>query len=104
MHRPSKSNYGVFGSAVARLGGDEFAIVQTGIAKEADARVLADRLLGEMSRPFDVLGNIVQVGASIGIALAPTDGTTMDVILRKADAALYRSKSAGRGRLTFYRE
>lgn len=89
---------------VARLGGDEFAIVQTGIAKEADARVLAERLLGELSRPFDALGNVVQVGASIGIALAPTDGTTMDVILRKADAALYRSKSAGRGRLTFYRE
>lgn len=89
---------------VARLGGDEFAIVQTGIGKQTDAGVLAERLLGELTRPFDVLGHTVTVGASIGIALAPTDGTTMDVILRKADSALYRSKLTGRGCFSFYRD
>ena len=87
---------------VARLGGDEFAIVQTGIHEPEDASVLARRVLHEMSRPFDIIGNEVDIGASIGIAIAPLDGTTMDEVLRKADAALYRSKSAGRGRFTFF--
>jgi diguanylate cyclase (GGDEF)-like protein len=87
---------------VARLGGDEFAIVQTGIRDVDDARALAQRMLRELSQPFDVLGVEVRVGVSIGIAVAPGDGTTMDEVLRKSDTALYRSKSAGRGRLTFY--
>lgn len=85
---------------VARLGGDEFAIVQTGIHEARDASVLAQRVLQEMSSPFDILGNEVHVGASIGIAVAPLDGTTVDEVLRKADVALYRSKSGGRGRFT----
>jgi diguanylate cyclase (GGDEF)-like protein len=87
---------------VARLGADEFAIVQTGIRNELDAGVLARRLLREMSRPFEVLDNEIQSSASIGIAMAPADGTTMDDLLRKADAALYRSKSVGRGIFSFY--
>ena len=87
---------------VARLGGDEFAIVQTGIREANDAGVLARRLVKEMSRPFEILGNEVRVGVSIGISLAPLDGTSMDEVLRKADAALYRSKSKGRGCFTFY--
>jgi diguanylate cyclase (GGDEF)-like protein len=87
---------------VARLGGDEFAIVQTGIRDVDDARALAQRMLRELSRPFDVLGGEVRVGVSIGIAVVPGDGTTMDEVLRKSDTALYRSKSAGRGRFTFY--
>jgi diguanylate cyclase (GGDEF)-like protein len=87
---------------VARLGGDEFAIVQTGIRNARDAGVLAGRLLKEMSRSFDVLGHDVEVGASIGVAIAPGDGTTVDDILRNADTALYRSKSNGRGCFSFY--
>jgi diguanylate cyclase (GGDEF)-like protein len=89
---------------VARLGGDEFAIVQTGIRSAEDAGVLARRLLREMSRPFEVLGQTVEVGASIGVAVAPADGITMDEILRKADAALYLGKSNGRGCVTFYNQ
>jgi diguanylate cyclase (GGDEF)-like protein len=87
---------------VARLGGDEFAVVQTGIREQNDASVLASRLVREVARPFDILGNDIRVGASIGVALAPSDGTTMDEILRKADSALYRSKSKGRGCFTFF--
>jgi diguanylate cyclase (GGDEF)-like protein len=87
---------------VARLGGDEFAIVQTGIQEPEDSNVLARRVLDAMSSPFDVIGNEVHIGASIGIALAPLDGTTVDEVLRKADAALYRSKSGGRGRFTLF--
>ena len=58
---------------VARLGGDEFAIVQFG-AKPTDATELAVRIIEALSEPFDVLGNQVVIGASIGIAMAPTDG------------------------------
>lgn len=89
---------------VARIGGDEFAIVQTGIREQADAAVLARRIVNEIGRPYEVAGESVRIGASIGVALAPTDGITTDELLRKADAALYRSKSGGRGCFTFFRE
>ena len=87
---------------VARLGGDEFAIVQTGISESSHAAVLARRVLAQLSSPFEVAGHAVQVGVSIGIALSPTDGITIDEILIKADAALYRSKTKGRGCFSFH--
>jgi diguanylate cyclase (GGDEF)-like protein len=87
---------------VARLGGDEFAIIQTGIADVSDAAVLARRVLGSFFAPFDLSGKEVKVGISIGIAFAPKDAVTPDDILMKADSALYRSKSGGRGRFSFY--
>jgi diguanylate cyclase (GGDEF)-like protein len=87
---------------VARLGGDEFAIVQTGIREQADAAVLARRVMSKFAAPFVVAGSHVKVGVSIGIAFAPKDGTTTDDILVKADTALYRSKSGGRSRFSFF--
>lgn len=87
---------------VARLGGDEFAIVQTGIRTRADAAVLADRIIGQVSRPFDIASTQVRVGVSIGIAFAPLDGSTTDELLAKADSALYRSKEQGRCRYSFF--
>lgn len=89
---------------VARLGGDEFAIVQTGFAEALSASVLAERILLELSKPFDVFGHEVTVACSIGVALVPLDGISPREILRKADAALYRSKAAGGGRFTFYHD
>jgi diguanylate cyclase (GGDEF)-like protein len=87
---------------VARLGGDEFAIVQTGIQTMADAAVMATRVIGRISQGFVFGGTTSTVGVSIGIALAPSDGLTTDDILMKADTALYRSKTGGRGRFTFF--
>ncbi len=87
---------------VARLGGDEFAIVQTGIRTRNDAAVLADRIIGQISRPFDIASTQVRVGVSIGIAFAPIDGSTTDELLAKADSALYRSKAQGRSRFSFF--
>jgi diguanylate cyclase (GGDEF)-like protein len=87
---------------VARLGGDEFAIVQTGIRTRSDAAVLADRIIGQISRPFDIASAQVSVGVSIGIAFAPIDGSTTDELLAKADSALYRSKAQGRCRFSFF--
>ena len=87
---------------VARLGGDEFAIVQTGINQRADAAVLANRVLTLFKKPFDLSGTNVSVGISIGIALGPEDGATSDDLLVKADNALYRSKTDGRNRFSFF--
>ncbi len=86
---------------VARLGGDEFAIVQFG-AKPTEATELAVRVIEALSEAFDVLGNQVVIGASIGIAIAPTDGKEPDQLLRNSDMALYRAKSSGRGTYHFF--
>ncbi len=86
---------------VARLGGDEFAIVQHG-AKPHDATELAIRIIETLSQPFDVMGNQVVIGASIGIAIAPTDGNEPDQLLRNSDMALYRAKNSGRGTYHFF--
>ncbi len=81
---------------VARLGGDEFAVVQTsGAGREAISR-LATRLLDTVGTAYDIDGQKVMVGASIGIARAPENGTDADQLMRNADLALYRSKAEGR--------
>ena len=86
---------------VARLGGDEFAIIQDG-ARPTDATELAGRLIELMAEPFDLFGNQIVVGASIGIAMAPTDGKEPDQLLRNSDMALYRAKSSGRSTYHFF--
>lgn len=87
---------------VARLGGDEFAILQTGIRERDDAAVLARRILHQLSEPFRIQDQHVTIGVSIGIALAPLDAQNTDEVLAKADAALYRSKTTGRGCYSFF--
>ena len=91
------------GDLVARLGGDEFAIVQVDVDQEAQADVVAQRVLRAMTKPFDIMGQRVAIGASIGVALAPADGCTSDELLKNADIALYKAKSGGRGQVVFYR-
>jgi len=88
--------------AIARLGGDEFAIVQTGAGQPESATALANRLINEVSAPFDVHGHQVVIGASVGIAIAPNDGIDPDELLKKADLALYRAKEDGRGTFRFF--
>jgi diguanylate cyclase (GGDEF)-like protein len=87
---------------VARLGGDEFAIVQTGVIQPMAATALAIRLIEVLSAPYELNGHQVIIGASIGIALVPGDGTDRDQILKNADLALYRAKADGRGRYRFF--
>jgi diguanylate cyclase (GGDEF)-like protein/PAS domain S-box-containing protein len=87
---------------VARLGGDEFAIVQRAADQPADAMALASRVIGELGRPYEIEGNRVAIGASVGIAMAPQDGLDADLLLRNADLALYRAKLEGRGKYRFF--
>jgi diguanylate cyclase (GGDEF)-like protein len=81
---------------VARLGGDEFAVIQVGAQLPEGAGQLANRLIEEMAKPFDVEGQQLMIGVSIGIAIAPIDSLDPDSLLRKADLALYRAKAQGR--------
>ncbi len=83
---------------VARLGGDEFAIVQVAFKRPADATALATRLIEAVSAPYQLDDHQVVVGTSIGIAIAPGDGTTPDQLMKNADLALYRCK-ADRGNI-----
>ena len=87
---------------VARLGGDEFAVLQVGIERPEDAGRLAARLLSVLAAPFVFDGQTLPISASLGIAVAPADGTDYAVLLRNADAALYRAKADGRGRWHFF--
>ena len=87
---------------VARLGGDEFAIVQAVAEQPRDAAALADRVVRLLSEPFEIDGQRVAIGASVGVALYPSDARAADVLLRHADLALYRAKHDGRGVYRFF--
>jgi diguanylate cyclase (GGDEF)-like protein len=87
---------------VARLGGDEFAIVQMSVDQPVGATTLAARLIREISETYVVQGHQIVIGASVGIAVAPNDGTDPDRLLKNADLALYRAKEDGRGTYRFF--
>lgn len=89
---------------VARMGGDEFAIIQVAPRQPADVSRLAERLLREIARPIEIHGQQVCIGVSIGIAVAPADGTEPDLLLRNADLALYRAKNERRHCYRYYEE
>ncbi|HET7888451.1 MAG TPA: EAL domain-containing protein [Bradyrhizobium sp.] len=90
---------------LARLGGDEFAIIQAGGYDQRRNSVdLAARIAKLIAEPFQLPGNQVEIGTSIGIAIAPEHGDDREQLLKKADLALYRSKSAGRNCFTVYDE
>ncbi|MEZ5850986.1 MAG: EAL domain-containing protein [Hyphomicrobiaceae bacterium] len=90
------------GDIVGRLGGDEFAVIQVGARSQSDAAALGNRLLDRLSAPYVIQGHHVEIGATIGIALAPGDADSPDSLLKCGDMALYRAKADGRGRLHFY--
>jgi diguanylate cyclase (GGDEF)-like protein/PAS domain S-box-containing protein len=87
---------------VARLGGDEFAIVQTGIEDATSVTDLAERLHQTLRQSCELEGNRFSMDASIGIAMAPADGTEADQLLKNADLAMYGAKSDGRGTYRFF--
>ena len=78
---------------LVRPGGDEFAILMSG---GGDAETLGDRVVETLSRPYVVEGQVVHIGASVGIARFPDHGDSAEAIMRNADLALYDAKSAGR--------
>ncbi|MDV2982801.1 UNVERIFIED_CONTAM: EAL domain-containing protein [Methylobacteriaceae bacterium AG10] len=87
---------------VARLGGDEFAILQAGAEQPQAAEALARRLVDLVGRTYVVDGHMLNVGVSVGVAIAPADGRDADDLLKHADLALYRAKAEGRGTYRFF--
>ncbi|MCG6121146.1 MAG: EAL domain-containing protein [Microvirga sp.] len=88
---------------LARFGGDEFAIIAASAADEEGARDLAGRILHALGPPFFIQDATVNIGVSIGIALAPRDAQEREALMRLADTALYQAKAAGRNRAIQYR-
>ena len=87
---------------VGRLGGDEFKVVLPGISDRLALTQLADAIIGDVSKSYKIGDDNVSIGASIGIALSPEDGSTSEELVRNADLALYAAKAAGRGVHRFY--
>ena len=81
---------------VAHLGGDEFVIVATRLPGDAEAQALGRKLLDGFQLRFQVAGQDCRVGLTVGYALAPLDGVDALSLLKRADAAMYASKQAGR--------
>ena len=84
---------------VARLGGDEFVVLAAGLADEQTAQAVGQKLLAAFNAPFDAAGQVCEVGLTVGYAIAPLDGNTADDLLKRADAAMYAGKQAGRRRV-----
>lgn len=90
------------GDLVARLGGDEFAILLERVTDARDCAVVAERVLEAMARPVDIGGYEHTSSCSIGIALGGGPQDQPEYVLRSADIAMYRAKSAGRGRYELF--
>jgi diguanylate cyclase (GGDEF)-like protein len=89
---------------VARFGGDEFVVFQQNIKSNEDAAGLARRIVDRLSERYKVDNHLVEIGASVGIAMTSSAGVSADTLLKNADMALYRAKANGRGTFCFFRD
>lgn len=80
-----------------RLGGDEFGVVVRDITDSSHIQRLAERIIERLSEPYSVENQVLYVGASVGSAIGPRDGNSVEELLRNADLALYRAKDEGGG-------
>jgi diguanylate cyclase (GGDEF)-like protein/PAS domain S-box-containing protein len=90
------------GDTLARIGGDEFTLLLPKINSRDDARLTADKILKQLSRPFSLMGQEVFISASIGVALFPEHGDSIETLLKSADIAMYHVKWEGKNGALFY--
>jgi len=90
------------GDMLVRLGGDEFGLLQVGKSQPHAAEALGRKLIDIVGRAYLLQGNMVNLGVSIGVALAPADGDEAGLLIKNADLALFKAKSDGRGTLRFF--
>ncbi|MCL7939294.1 EAL domain-containing protein [Halomonas sp. ATCH28] len=88
---------------LARQGGDEFIVLINAVEEVDDVTRVARRLVESVSAPFEVGGQVFRVGCSLGISLYPDDGEEVEVLVRQADAAMYRAKQEGRNTYRLFR-
>lgn len=89
---------------VARIGGDEFVVVLSGIGESKDAAMVSRKILDELSRPFFIDNDEVDISGSIGISIYPQDGTDVGKLKARADLAMYHAKKNGRNTFHFFAE
>ncbi len=87
---------------VARMGGDEFIGICGRIATAGDASVVAQKIIAALAAPFTIQGNECTIGVSIGISLYPMDGDELEMLVNKADTAMYRVKESGSGGYAYF--
>ncbi len=85
-----------------RMGGDEFALLQFNSPTQDEVRAMANAIVAALSRPIQIGGITATIGASVGVAIAPENGTDIPDLFRSADQALYRAKNAGRNCVRFF--
>ena len=90
------------GDTVARLGGDEFAIIQLGVANPSSAARLSRRAIEQLANVYQIANSDVFISGSIGVAIAETNESSIQELVRQADIALYRAKGAGRNQFCFF--
>jgi diguanylate cyclase (GGDEF)-like protein/PAS domain S-box-containing protein len=87
---------------VARIAGDEFTVILNRIAERADVAHVAEKIIKALSEPFQLEGHVVQIGASIGIAIYPGDSQNEHELVKLADTAMYDAKNQGRNAYRFH--
>jgi len=87
---------------IARLGGDEFIVVTSGTVTPDEASNIAVRIVDALGAPYQLQGKTVHSGASVGVAMFPSDGDDGSTLMRHADTAMYAAKSQGRGNFQFF--
>jgi diguanylate cyclase (GGDEF)-like protein/PAS domain S-box-containing protein len=89
---------------VSRLGGDEFVVLLIDSKSEADAALVANKILASVSAPHCISGRELHVSTSIGISVYPADGDNVETLMKNADTAMYYAKENGRGNFQFFRK
>lgn len=87
---------------VARVGGDEFIFILNNPQGKDEILDVANRVVGSINEPIEILGDVFQIGMSVGIAMFPTDGQTAVELIKNADAAMYAAKGLGRNNIHFF--
>lgn len=88
----------------ARIGGDEFTVLLRHLSHPGDAALVAEKILKSISLPFRLQGEDITVGASLGVAVAPGDGESIEDLIRNADRAMYAAKERGGNRYCLFRD
>ncbi|WP_406541573.1 putative bifunctional diguanylate cyclase/phosphodiesterase [Clostridium ljungdahlii] len=86
---------------VSRLGGDEFTVILENVDSHEYVQAVSEVIIDKILLPYSILDREITLGVSIGIALAPYDESTVEGLMRKADAAMYDAKESGKGKYSF---